>query len=158
MKFSAQEEYGIRCLLCIARLSPEESLTIPEISTMEALSASHVAKILAILRKAGYITSTRGQLGGYKLAYPASKMVIKDLMEVLGGRLFGNGFCERHAGLNEVCVHDTCCAMRPLWTNIQNAVDQVTTKITVQDLLDDNVKPPLVQLSEPDERKATQSS
>lgn len=158
MKFSAQEEYGLRCLLCLARISPDESLTIPEISKLEGMSNSHVAKILAILRKGGYVNSTRGQLGGYTLADKPENMSIKNIMDLLGGRLFGDGFCERHSGVLNKCVHETDCAMNPLWTNIQSAVDAVTSKYTLADLLNRRIEEPLVHLSDPNERKLEHSS
>ncbi|ARU39689.1 hypothetical protein CCB80_00435 [Armatimonadetes bacterium Uphvl-Ar1] len=63
MKFSAQEEYGLRCLIALARKGVGQSMTIPEISDQEGLTSSHVAKILAILRRSGFVASTRGQSG-----------------------------------------------------------------------------------------------
>lgn len=147
MKFSAQEEYGLRCLLALAKQGPGKSLTIPEISEMEGMTTSHVAKILSILRKAGFIKSTRGQLGGYTMGMPASQMVLRDVLEPLGGRMFGDGFCERHAGILNACVHETDCMLRPLWTSIQQAVDDVVGAYTVQDLMDNKVCDPTVHLT-----------
>ena len=81
MKFSAQEEYGLRCLLQIAR--SQESMTIPEIAKIEGLSQTHVAKLLMILRKEGFITSTRGQAGGYALAKSPSEINVGQVLESL---------------------------------------------------------------------------
>ncbi|RYG34392.1 transcriptional regulator, partial [bacterium] len=68
MKFSTQEDYGLRCLLQIARRPLEETaLTIPEISRLEGLSQTHVAKLLMLLRQSGFVRSSRGQAGGYRL-------------------------------------------------------------------------------------------
>ena len=49
MKISSQEEYGLRCLLRLARGDEQSSLTIPEIAHAEGLSAPYVAKLLAVL-------------------------------------------------------------------------------------------------------------
>ena len=43
MKLTAQEEYGLRCLLRVAEAGESESLTIPEIGRAEALSIAYVA-------------------------------------------------------------------------------------------------------------------
>ena len=51
MKLSSQEEYGLRCLLQVARSG--ESLTIAELSRLEGISSPNVAKILRILRRGG---------------------------------------------------------------------------------------------------------
>ena len=61
MKLSSIEEYGLRCLLQIARAGQDASLTIAEMSEREGISAPNVAKIMRILRRAGLVTSTRGR-------------------------------------------------------------------------------------------------
>ena len=86
MKFTAQEEYGLRCLLQIGHQGG--SLTIPEISARESLSIPYVAKLVRLLRQGGFVTSTRGQSGGYALARPPEQIVVGEVLAVLGGRLF----------------------------------------------------------------------
>jgi len=136
MKFSAQEEYGLRCLVAIAEQGEQGSLTIPEIAVREGLSEPHAAKLLTILRKEGFVRSSRGQIGGYRLAKPATQVIVGDVLYALGGHLFDNGFCERHAGLEAECVHYGNCSLNGLWAKIQNVVDQVVYKVTLQDLID----------------------
>lgn len=147
MKLSAQEEYGLRCVVSLARTGEAGSLTIPEISRIEGLSQSHVAKLLAILRKAGIVTATRGQVGGYRLAKKAEDVALRDILVPLGGHLFGEEFCARHTGLEATCVHDTDCALRPLWTNLDAAVRSVVDRYTLADLIFGRVEAPLVHIS-----------
>jgi Rrf2 family protein len=135
MKFSAQEEYGLRCLLDIAQASETESLTIPRIARMEELSEPHVAKLLMILRRAGFIRSTRGHTGGYTLAKRPSDIVLGEVLAVLGGRLYGVGFCDRHSGLAPKCVREGHCMVRSLWVEVQQAVDNVLFRLTLSDIL-----------------------
>src|ERR1051326_7981820 len=97
MKFTAQEEYGLRCLLQIAR-EPSGFGTIGEIAEREGLSAAYVAKLLMVMRKGGLVASTRGQKGGYRLARPADEITMDAVLEVLGGRLLSADFCARHTG------------------------------------------------------------
>ena len=79
MKFSTQEEYGIRCLIRIGKSGSPNGLTIPEISKMEGLSTSNVGKILRLLRLGKFVESARGQTGGYKLARPPEKIKISNV-------------------------------------------------------------------------------
>jgi len=137
MKLSAQEEYGLRCLLHMARLQEGESLSIPEISKAEGLSVPNVAKLMRLLRLGGLVSSVRGQAGGYTLALPSNQITVSTAMEVLGGRFFGLKFCERHSGLEKVCTHASDCAIRVLWTTIQETLDSVLKKVTLRDLLSD---------------------
>jgi Rrf2 family protein len=141
LKFSAQEEYGLRCLLQIARLGVDGSMTIPEISKHEGLTPTHVAKLLMILRKEGFITSTRGQAGGYTLARKPEAIPVGDVLEALGGRLYDEEFCGKHAGQLSICTHAVDCSVRSLWQVIQESVDQVVKKLTVADLIKSGERP-----------------
>lgn len=135
MKVSAQEEYGMRCLLRIGSCETPEGLTIPDISRMEGLTTANVAKLLRILRLGGFIESARGRSGGYRLAKPAEKIIIGEVLVVLGGRIYNPTFCDTHTGLSSVCNHIIDCSMRSLWRSIQNAVDAVLSKVTLRDML-----------------------
>ncbi|HEV2499795.1 MAG TPA: Rrf2 family transcriptional regulator [Terriglobia bacterium] len=135
MRLTSNEEYGLRCLLRLGREGPDRSLTIPEISRAEEISSPYVAKIMRLLRRAGYVQSTRGKAGGYSLTRPVDKILVGELLGLLGGRLFEPGFCERHSGLGETCVNSTDCSIRPVWQSLQLVVDHVLNRITLGDLL-----------------------
>lgn len=135
MKISAQEEYGLRCLLRIGSTELPEGLTIPDISRLEGLSPANVAKLLRILRLGGLIESARGRSGGYKLAKPPDQIVIGEVLAVLGGRIYNPAFCDSHSGMNSVCNHIIDCSMRSLWRAVQTAVDVVLGRITLKDML-----------------------
>ncbi|HFB98676.1 MAG TPA: Rrf2 family transcriptional regulator [Bryobacterales bacterium] len=135
MKLSAQEEYGLRCLLHLARCGQGESLTIPEISRAEGLSIPNVAKLMRLLRMGGFVQSARGQSGGYTLARPAEQISVASVLELLGGPLFGPAFCERHAGRENTCAHVDDCSIRSLWSTVQAVLTEVLGKTTLKDLL-----------------------
>lgn len=125
----------MRCLLRLGREGPEGSLTIAEISRAEGISVPYVAKIMRLLRRTGFVQSTRGKAGGYNLAHPADRILVLDILDLLGGRLFEAGFCERHSGAGDVCTNSVDCSIRSLWRTVQLAVDHVLGKITLGDLL-----------------------
>ena len=137
MKFSAQEEYGLRCLLQLGRQAERGGLTIPEISSAEGLSGPYVAKLMRILRRGGFAQSTRGQIGGYVLSRPPKQIVVGEVLALLGGRFYEPDFCERYPGREEVCTHTVNCSVRSLWTALQGVLDRVLSKTTLQDLLGD---------------------
>src|SRR4051812_43946869 len=112
MKITAQEEYGLRCLMRLARVHGGQALTIPEISAAENLSAPYVGKLLAVLRNAGLVESVRGRTGGYHLVRPPSEIRLGKVLLLLGEPLFEDpGYCERHAGpeTSGPCVHQDDC-------------------------------------------------
>lgn len=134
MKLSTQEEYGLRCLLRLARNS-QESLTIAELAGAEGVSMPSVAKILRVLRKAGLVNSTRGQAGGYLLARPAEEISVGEALAALGGRFYDSQFCERHTGIESLCINLGDCSIRPVLRQLQDVVDQVLGRLTLKSLL-----------------------
>ena len=135
MKLSSQEEYGLRCLLQIARAGEGASLTIAEVSEREGISAPNVAKLMRLLRRADLVHSIRGMAGGYSLSRPASEVQVLEVVNVLGGRLFDADFCDRHAGLEVECLNNSDCSIRPVLRHLQAAVDRVLGEFTLQSLL-----------------------
>ena len=136
MKLTANEEYGVRCLVRLAYAGyTGGSLTIPEISLAEGVSPAYAAKILRVLRKGGFVKAARGKEGGYTLARPAAEIAIGDVIDALGGRLFETNFCDSHAGQAPICTRSVDCSVRSLWRAVQVAVDHVLSKTTLHDLL-----------------------
>jgi Rrf2 family protein len=135
VKLSSQEEYGLRCLVQLGRHAGGPVLTIPELSKLEGISVSHVAKIMRALRRTGFVRSTRGQSGGYTLARPASEIAVGEALAALGGRLYDGTFCQRHTGSQRMCTHLSECSIRPVWKQVQDLVDDVLSRLTLQHLL-----------------------
>lgn len=135
MKFSSQEEYGLRLLLRIGKSDSEKGMTIPELSEAEGLSEANVAKILRTLRLAGLVESSRGQTGGYKLARSSKEILVSDVLTSLGGKLYESSFCDLHAGVENICTHSIDCSIRSLWRTVQTMLDGLLSKITLKDLL-----------------------
>ena len=134
MKFTAQEEYGLRCLLQVAR-DETASMTIPEIADREGLTPAYVAKLMHLLREAGVVDSTRGQKGGYRLAREARQIDVAAVLAVLGGRLYSGEYCGRYPGTEGECVHTVSCSIRSLWMGLDAVVQTALRKTTLADLL-----------------------
>ena len=138
MKISAQEEYGLRCLMRLAQAVDGQSLTLPEIAAAEGLSVAYVAKLMGGMRAAGLIDSVRGRSGGYRLAKNPADIGLGSLLLVLGEPLFDDpGYCQRHAGVasDGNCVHHGACSLRALWYTIEQWMRSSLDQITLADLL-----------------------
>lgn len=135
MKFSTIEEYGLRCIIQIAKNENENGLTIPELSELEGLSEANVAKILRILRLGGLVEAERGQNGGYRLTKPPEKITLKEILYTLGGKLFESEFCNTYTGISSICTNSSDCSVRSVWKNVQRVIDEVLSRLTLKDLL-----------------------
>lgn len=134
MKLSSQEEFGLRCLLQLARAG-DESQTIAELAKAEGISAPNVAKLLRVLRRAGLVSATRGQAGGYLLARQPSEISVGEALAALGERFFDARFCDRHAGLAASCLNLGDCSIRPVLRQLQGVIDDVLGRLTLASLL-----------------------
>jgi Rrf2 family protein len=140
MKFNTQEEYGLRCLLRIARFyEMDKALTIPEISRGEGISEHTTAKILRALRLGGFIESARGHLGGYTLARSPKEILIGNVLNELGGKLYDDNYCASHSKGDIFCTVTSDCTIRSLWMQIQTSVDNVVNGLYLSDLMNNKI-------------------
>ena len=135
MKISAQDEYGLRILLQIARAHPEEGLNLSQLGELENISQAYAAKITRSLRLAGFIQSIRGHKGGYILAMAPKEIHVNQVLKALGGAMYDEKFCGQHAGNLALCTNSVDCSLRSLWTILQLSMDKLLDQISIQDLM-----------------------
>jgi len=135
MRFTAQEEYGLRCMLQLARNEEKGPLTIDQIAHNECITPHYVGKLMRILLKGGLVESTRGQKGGYTLIRSADKINIAEVIAVLDRPLFDRKYCKKFTGVDMRCVHSTECSVRTLWSSLNSAVSNILVKTTLKNLV-----------------------
>ena len=135
MKVTAQEEYGIRCMMQLARVGPERAPTLEDIAKLEGISEPYVAKLLHRLSRKGLVTSTRGRRGGYALARPASQIRMYEVFEALGQPFFESpSYCQTHVGALDVCAHTGDCSLRSLLRAMNTVIVQILRNTRLSDL------------------------
>ncbi|MHC4391497.1 MAG: RrF2 family transcriptional regulator [Planctomycetota bacterium] len=139
MKISSLEEYGLRCLVQLARFQQEQGdaarISVSELSRIEGLSVAYVSKLMQRLKTGGLVTSERGQSGGYQLSRDAGQVTAAEALGALSEPFYDATFCGDHAGNEDQCVHNTDCSIHGLWRAVQRAIDQVLSSLTLKDLL-----------------------
>jgi Rrf2 family protein len=139
MKISAQEEYGLRCLLLLANLSDGESLTLPQIARREGISAANAGKLMWLLNKAGFVHSTRGTKGGYFLARPASEIRLSEVIKILDADMI-DSHCESYKGVLDSCIHNGDCGIRPVIVGLHEIVENALSQISLAQLVGTEAK------------------
>lgn len=138
MRFTAQEEYGLRCMVHVARHAAEHPVTIQEIARAERLTTAYVAKLLRILRRGRLVESRHGPAGGYRLPRRPESISVAEILEVLDGRLFRQKFCERYPGGHSACVHTSACSIRTLWAGLDLIMESILSRTSLLDLANMN--------------------
>ena len=82
MRLTAFTDLGLRAMMRLAG-DPGRSFTTDEIANEFAISRHHLTKIVRDLAHAGYVTTRRGAAGGFRLARPADKITLGDIVRTL---------------------------------------------------------------------------
>lgn len=138
MKVSAQEEYGLRCMVQLARRQAggnSHPLTLGEMAREEGLTVPHVAKLIRRLRKAGLVRSVLGRMGGYSLARVADGISVAEILSALGGKLYDHDYCKKFSGDLAVCSHMGDCSIRSLWGVLETLLERVLGQTMLSELI-----------------------
>jgi Rrf2 family iron-sulfur cluster assembly transcriptional regulator len=135
MQISTTTEYGIRCLLRLAREPEGHSVAISAITQSEHVPKHYAQQILMRLRRAGLVKSIRGTEGGFALATPASEISIAQVVRVLEGVPFQDT-CE-HFNKKTDCGHLGDCSIRPIWQIISRRLWESLDHIHLLQLIND---------------------
>jgi len=135
MKVTAQEEYGLRCLLQLAR-SPQGRVTsVKEVAEKEGLSSAYVEKLLRILARGGLVHSARGVKGGYGLNRPAAAITLGEVVRALGTVETTTHICSVYTGNQDACVHFSDCGIRSVWSGLTTYIQRFLDETTLDSLL-----------------------
>lgn len=135
MKISKQEEYGLRCILQLAKQGRARPLAVSEIAKLEGLSTDYVTKLLILLRRAGLVSSVRGLRGGYQLTHDAEDISMTQVLRALGGYFYSEENCNMYTGKLAVCAHAVECGIRPVWVALSRQIDQILSRTSLSDVL-----------------------
>lgn len=135
MKITAQEEYGLRCLLQLARTPIGQVMSVRDIAEREGLSSAYVEKLLRILSRAGLVHSVRGMNGGYLLDRPAGHVTLGEVVRALGAMQTTSHICTVFTGKQEACVHFSDCGIRSIWSGLMRSIQRFLDQTTLASLL-----------------------
>ncbi len=136
MRISSAEEYGLRCLISIARQGEKGHISIPEIAELEGLSTAYTSKLLSILKKAGLVKAVRGRKGGFCITRPPKEISLLDVLTVLGGPFLEPDHCAHFTGQLERCVHGDNCSVHDVLDALAAHLEQFLTRTSLQDIID----------------------
>jgi Rrf2 family transcriptional regulator, cysteine metabolism repressor len=139
MLFSTKAEYGVRLMVELGRQPGAEPVALSAVADAERLPLSYLEHLVAKLRQAGLVTSTRGAHGGYQLARPATEIKMDEVVEALEGQIAPmECFYETPEG-RVLCSHESDadhCATKLLWTRVQGGVNRALSGTSLAELVE----------------------
>ncbi len=139
MRFTTKTEYGIVCMVYLARHAERDFLGLKEIASHENYPAPYIEKILQALKKAGLVHTHQGNQGGYRLARAASAITLKHVIDALEGGTF-EIFCAPETREDIVCTHFCLCGIKPVWRKTKEMLDKFYDSITLEMMTKDEIE------------------
>lgn len=132
MKISAKGRYAVRVMVDLAVHSDEGYQNVKQIAERQGISEKYLEQIIAVLNKAGFVTSIRGAQGGYRLSDEPSNITVGMILRLTEGSLspvacvnsMDEGECQR-------CVQ---CETIDVWKDLADAINQVVDSFTIEAL------------------------
>lgn len=142
MKISTKGRYAIRMMLEFA-LHPDECTKINQVAKRQQISGKYLEQIVTILTRAGYVKSTRGAQGGYRLTKHPSEYTVGMILRLTEGSLAPVTCLEDPENL---CERSDICVTLDVWKQLHSAVLQVVDHVTLADLVKEQLAKPGFQL------------
>jgi len=133
MKFTTKTEYGLICLIYMAKNSELklDPITIKELVQAEQFSQTYTEKIMQTLRNADIVRAQHGNQGGYTLAREPSRITLREIVVALEGSTF-EVFCKPGVREEIICTHFPLCGVKPVWEKTKTMLDDLYQGISLE--------------------------
>ncbi|MCX6740434.1 MAG: Rrf2 family transcriptional regulator [Candidatus Parcubacteria bacterium] len=132
MMFSTKSEYGLRALVNLSKNQGNVPYSLAKIAKEEKISLAYLERLFAKLKRAKIVVSVKGVNGGYKLAKPALRISVKDILTALEGSL-APYVC---AGIGGLCAKKGCdCQSKIVWQKLDQGISKTLNSIKLSDLI-----------------------
>jgi FeS assembly SUF system regulator len=126
LRLSKLTDYATVIMSHLAR-EPDQVAAASEVAAATGVAMPTVSKILKLLANGMLVQSVRGAKGGYRLARPAGKISIAEIIDAVEGRLAVTECCAV-AGL---CAQEGGCSIRNSWQQINALLHLSLENITL---------------------------
>lgn len=138
MKLSTRAKYGLRALIDLGLYSQKEVVSIQSIAKRQNISVSYLEQLMAKLKKAGLVESTRGAQGGYRLGKPETEISVGDILRVLEGSLDAVD-CPGNDPESS-CEGSDLCVAKYVWKRINDSINRAVDSLMLSELVEESRK------------------
>ena len=132
MNITTKGRYALRVMTDLAAHADRSYVSLSAISQRQELSVKYLEMIVARLKKAGLVESSRGKEGGYRLCRSPEDYTVGEVLRSIEDNLApvacikdGVSTCER-AG---------ACLTLPMWREVDELTNSYFDSVTLADLL-----------------------
>src|SRR5689334_14747226 len=140
MTFSSKAEYGVRLMVELGRQDGDGPTSLKAIAEAEDLPLSYLEHVVASLKRAGLVQSSRGAHGGYTLARPAEEIAMDEVVLALEGSIAPMECFTSVPPGRVACSHESDhgsgCSTKLLWMRVQHGIVQALQGTTLAELVE----------------------
>ncbi|HEX2756029.1 MAG TPA: Rrf2 family transcriptional regulator [Candidatus Limnocylindrales bacterium] len=108
LELTKRADYAIRAVVALAAAAPDERLSVRRIAADQGIPVRFLPQVMSDLGGAGLVEGIPGRTGGYRLARPAGRISLLEVIEAVegdshretcvmrGGPCQLNGVCDVH--------------------------------------------------------------
>ena len=140
MKLTTKGRYGLRAAIDLAMYAKTEPVSLSDVAERQNISISYLEQLIAKLKKAGIVQSTRGAQGGYSLAKAPEEISVGEILRALEGNLSPVD-CSAVAGAGESeCASSDFCVTQYVWKRISDSINDTVNAIFLSELMTESEK------------------
>ena len=133
MKLSTRGRYGIHAMFDLALQGGEGPVPIKAIAERQGIPEAYLEQLVAVLKRAELVTSTRGAQGGYMLSRSPGEITVGQILRALeGGLNLVDCLAEEDA-----CGKSCACPSRIVYQKLRDGLNRLADGITLRDMIED---------------------
>lgn len=119
-------------MLDLAKNDRGESISLKEIGARQNIPVKYLETIMAVLLRAGLVTSARGKGGGYRMTRRPLECTVGEVLRLAEGGLAPVAcLAEQYNS----CPRAASCETLPLWQGLDRVINSYLESVTLEDLL-----------------------
>jgi len=133
MKISTKGRYALRVMLDLALHEGDGLIPLRDIADRSSISLKYLEQIISTLNHAGFLVSTRGASGGYKLVRTPAEYSVGDILRAAEGSLAPTVCTEE----DTMCERREECITYPFWLGLDRAINAYVDSVTLADIIEE---------------------
>ena len=131
MKITYRGDYALKAILDLA-IHYEEIVTIHDLASRADIPLKFLEQILLDLKRAGFVESRRGKVGGYLLARPPAQIKVGDVIRFIDGPIEPiDCLAKDYSGCHDIYK----CAFRKVWQQVAEATAKIVDGLTFEGII-----------------------
>ena len=132
MKITYKGDYALKTILDLAGHFGNGPVAINDLSKRLDIPTKFLEQILLDLKRAGFVESRRGKIGGYSLAKHPSKITLGEVARFIEGPIEPIACVDKkYSGCHDL----GSCVFRGIWNEVARSTAKIIDNITFEDLL-----------------------